>query len=65
MLRTKSNPRYYLNLAKTAVFATNKEIPVYRVLTMEEVVREAHELARRWVGCLGNNGDFRGVGHGR
>jgi putative ABC transport system permease protein len=39
VLRTKSNPRNYLNLARAAVLATNPEIPIYRVFTMEEVVR--------------------------
>ena len=51
VLRTKSNPRYYLNLAKAAVFATNKEIPVYRVFTMEEVVHESF-WERRFFGIL-------------
>ena len=38
VLRTKSNPRNYLNLARAAVLATNKDIPIYRVFTMDEVV---------------------------
>jgi putative ABC transport system permease protein len=50
-LRTKSNPRNYLNLARAAVLATNKEIPVYRVFTMEEVVR-ASFWERRFFGSL-------------
>jgi putative ABC transport system permease protein len=41
VLRTKSNPGNYLNLARAAVLATNKEIPIYRVFTMEEVVRQS------------------------
>jgi putative ABC transport system permease protein len=51
VLRTKSNPRNYLNLARSAVLSTNKEIPVYRVFTMEEVVRESF-WERRFFGSL-------------
>lgn len=39
VLRTKSNPRNYLSAARAAVLATNPDIPLYRVFTMEEVVR--------------------------
>jgi putative ABC transport system permease protein len=51
VLRTKSNPRNYINLVRGAVLATNKEIPVYRVFTMEEVVRESF-WERRFFGSL-------------
>jgi putative ABC transport system permease protein len=51
VLRTKSNPRHYLNLARSAVMAANKGIPVYRVFTMEEIVRESF-WERRFFGLL-------------
>ncbi len=51
VLRTKSNPRNYLNLARTAVLATNKEIPIYKVFTMDEIVRQSF-WERRFFGSL-------------
>ena len=51
VLRTQSNPRHYLNLAKSAVLATNKDIPIYRVYTMEEVVQQSF-WERRFFGLF-------------
>ena len=51
VLRTKSDPRTYLNLARSAVRATNKDIPIYRIFTLEEVVRES-SWERRFFGAL-------------
>jgi putative ABC transport system permease protein len=38
VMRTKSAPKNYENLARNTVLAVNKEIPIYRVYTMDEVV---------------------------
>jgi putative ABC transport system permease protein len=38
VMRTKSAPKNYETLARNTVFAVNKEIPIYRVYTMDEVV---------------------------
>lgn len=51
VLRTRSNPRYYLNLARSAVLAANKDIPIYRVFTMEEIVRQSF-WERRFFGLF-------------
>jgi putative ABC transport system permease protein len=50
-LRTKSNPRSFANLGRMAVLAVNKEIPIYKVKTMEDVVRESF-WERRFFGTL-------------
>jgi putative ABC transport system permease protein len=41
MLRTKTNPRNFVNLARETVLSVNKEIPIYRVYTMDEVIRNS------------------------
>ena len=41
VLRTKSAPKGYENLARGAVLSVNKEIPIYRVFTMDEVVLQS------------------------
>jgi putative ABC transport system permease protein len=38
LIRTKSAPKNYENLARAAVFSTDKNLPIYRVLTMDEVI---------------------------
>jgi putative ABC transport system permease protein len=38
VLRTKANPRNFINVSRMAVQAVNKEIPIYRVYTLNEVV---------------------------
>ena len=38
VLRTKSAPKNYENLVRMAVLSVNKNIPIYRVYTMDEVV---------------------------
>jgi putative ABC transport system permease protein len=50
-LRTNSQPRQFLEQARSAVLATNKEIPIYRVFTMDEVVR-ASFWERRFFGMF-------------
>src|SRR5205085_7339515 len=51
VLRTQSVPRHYLNLARSAVLAANKEIPIYRVFTMEEIVQQSF-WERRFFGLF-------------
>jgi putative ABC transport system permease protein len=51
VLRTKSNPRHYLNLARSAVLAANKGIPIYRVCTMDEIVQQSY-WERRFFGLF-------------
>ena len=41
VLRTKSAPKGYENLARAAVLSVNKDIPIYRVFTMDEVVLQS------------------------
>lgn len=40
-LRTKSDPKSFVNVARSTVLSVNKDIPIYRVFTMEEVVAES------------------------
>ncbi len=51
MLRTKSEPRNFANLARNAVLAVNKEIPIYKIKTMEDVVTESF-WERKFFGTL-------------
>jgi putative ABC transport system permease protein len=41
MVRTKTDPAKFANLARTTVLAVNKELPIYRVHTMDEVVAQS------------------------
>lgn len=41
LLRTKANPRNFVNLARNTVLSVNKGIPIYRVYTMDEVIRDS------------------------
>src|SRR5881275_1076952 len=51
MLRAKTDPAAFANLARTAVLAVNKEIPIYKVKTMDQVVMESF-WERRFFGTL-------------
>jgi putative ABC transport system permease protein len=51
MVRTKTNPAKFANLARTTVLAVNKDLPIYRVLTMDEVVAQSF-WDRRFFGTL-------------
>src|SRR5438093_3994384 len=51
MLRTKTDPAAFGNLARSAVLAVNKEIPIYKVKTMDQVVTESF-WERRFFGTL-------------
>jgi putative ABC transport system permease protein len=41
MLRTKTEPKSFGNVIRTAVLSVNKDLPIYKVLTMEEVVGQS------------------------
>src|SRR4029077_4884313 len=51
VLRTKSDPRGFADLALKAVTSVNKEIPIYKVLTMDEIVSQSF-WERRFFGSL-------------
>jgi len=40
-MRTSSDPKSFVNVARAAVLTVNKDIPIYRIFTMEEVVAES------------------------
>jgi putative ABC transport system permease protein len=51
MMRTKSNPSKFTNLARNTVLAVNKDLPIYRVYTMDEVVAQSY-WSRKFFGTL-------------
>jgi putative ABC transport system permease protein len=51
MLRTKTDPAAFANLARAAVLAVNTEIPIYKVKAMDQVVLESF-WDRRFFGTL-------------
>jgi putative ABC transport system permease protein len=51
MLRTKTDPAAFGNSARAAVLAVNKEIPIYKVKTMDQVMTESF-WERRFFGTL-------------
>ena len=51
MIRTKGDPAKFANLARTTVLAVNKDLPIYRVFTMEEIVAQSY-WSRRFFGTL-------------
>jgi putative ABC transport system permease protein len=51
MVRTKTDPAKLSNLARNTVLAVNKDLPIYRVLTMDEVVAQSF-WDRRFFGTL-------------
>ena len=42
MMRTKSDPAKFANVARNTVLAVNKDLPIYRVFTMDEVVAQSY-----------------------
>ena len=50
-LRTKTDPKTFTNVARATVLSVNKELPIYRVSTMDEVVRQSY-WERRFFGSL-------------
>jgi putative ABC transport system permease protein len=51
MVRTKTDPAKFSNVVRTTVLAVNKDLPIYRVLTMDEVVAQSF-WDRRFFGTL-------------
>ena len=51
MVRTKTDPAKFSNLVRNTVLAVNKDLPIYRVLTMDEVVAQSF-WDRRFFGTL-------------
>ncbi|CAA9222793.1 MAG: Acidobacterial duplicated orphan permease (function unknown) [uncultured Chthoniobacterales bacterium] len=41
-MRTKSDPKAFVNVARTTVLSVNKDIPIYNIFSMEEVVAESY-----------------------
>ena len=41
VMRTKKDPKSFVNAARAAVLSINKDVPIYRVFTMDEVVTES------------------------
>jgi putative ABC transport system permease protein len=51
MVRAKTDPAKFANLVRNTVLTVNKDLPIYRVLTMEEVVAQSF-WDRRFFGTL-------------
>ncbi len=51
MVRTKTDPAKFANLVRTTVLTVNKDLPIYRVMTMNEVVAQSF-WDRRFFGTL-------------
>ncbi|OLE96587.1 MAG: hypothetical protein AUG75_18725 [Cyanobacteria bacterium 13_1_20CM_4_61_6] len=51
MLRTKADPNRFVNPVREAVMSVNKDVPIYKVQTMERVVAESF-WERRFFGSL-------------
>lgn len=41
-MRTAGDPKRFVNLARSTVLSVNKDIPIYRVYTMDEIVAESY-----------------------
>ena len=51
VVRTKTDPKKFVNLVRNTVLAVNPELPIYRVLTMDEVVAQSF-WERKFFGSL-------------
>ena len=51
MVRTKTDPAKFSNLVRTTVLSVNKDLPIYRVMTEDEVVAQSF-WDRRFFGTL-------------
>jgi putative ABC transport system permease protein len=51
LVRTKTDPAKFANLVRNTVLSVNKDLPIYKVLTMEEVVAQSF-WDRRFFGTL-------------
>jgi putative ABC transport system permease protein len=50
-IRTKTDPKKFANLARATVLAVNKDLPIYRIFMMEEVVAQSF-WERKFFGSL-------------
>ncbi|MEY2525235.1 MAG: hypothetical protein QOE73_6 [Verrucomicrobiota bacterium] len=50
-MRTKTDPKKFVNVARSTVLEVNKELPIYRVLTMDEVLAQSF-WERKFFGSL-------------
>jgi putative ABC transport system permease protein len=41
-VRTRTNPKSFVNVARATVLSVNKDIPIYRIQTMDEIVAESY-----------------------
>ncbi|MEY2493823.1 MAG: hypothetical protein QOJ45_315 [Verrucomicrobiota bacterium] len=51
MVRTKTDPAKFANIARNTVLSVNKDLPIYRVLTMDEVLAQSF-WDRKFFGTL-------------
>jgi putative ABC transport system permease protein len=51
IIRTRSDPTKFANLARNTVLSVNKDLPIYRVFTMDEVVAQSY-WSRKFFGTL-------------
>ena len=51
MIRTKTDPAKFANIARNTVLSVNKDLPIYRVFTMDEVVAQSF-WDRKFFGTL-------------
>jgi putative ABC transport system permease protein len=51
MVRTKTDPAKFANLARNTVLSVNKDLPIYRVFTMDEVLAQSF-WDRKFFGTL-------------
>ncbi len=51
VLRTKTDPRTFANVARDTVFSVNHDLPIYRILTMDEVLAQSF-WERKFFGSL-------------
>ena len=50
-LRTKTDPKKFVNVARATVLTVNKDLPIYRIFTMDEVVANSF-WERKFFGSL-------------
>ena len=50
-IRTKTDPKKFVTLARSTVLSLNKDLPIYRVLTMDEVMAQSF-WERKFFGSL-------------
>src|SRR5205814_1390965 len=51
MIRTKGDPAKFTNVARNTVLVVNKDLPIYRIFTMEEIVAQSF-WSRKFFGTL-------------